>query len=396
MLVSLTARDFRNLAPLDFSPGAGSHLLLGGNGAGKTSLLEAVYVLATTRSFRTSKIGDCARHGAAGFHLAGEVERAARSRLEVGWRREPGGTGERTRSVNGNQTSVADHLEVMTVVAATGADAEILTGAPALRRRFLDRGVVSTRPGALESLSRYRRTLRNKRDLLSQQGGGVDPAELDTWNTLLATAAAEVIALRFAYTRRLEVRLLEVLEEAALPFPQVTLRYRPSPALELPRAAAEAATGDTAGGGSTGGETGRPVDRAALEAAILERLRGSVRSEVGRGQPLLGPHRDDLEVLWGGHPVRATVSAGERKALSLLLTAAHGRALAAAEREPIYLLDDLDAELSADTLAKAWRVFTGGRQLLVTSNRPTVWHGLEMDHRSHLRRGEIQADGVNL
>ena len=203
----------------------------------------------------------------------------------------------------------------------------------------------------------------------------MDPAELDTWNTLLASAAAEVVAPRFVYTRRLEARLGEVLEEAALPFPEIALRYRPSPALELPV--------DDAGGG---------VDRPALQEAILERLRGSAAAEVRRGQPLLGPHRDDLEVLWGGHPVRSTVSAGERKALWLLLTAAHGRALAAADREPVYLLDDLDAELSAATLARVWSVFAGGRQLLVTSNRPSVWEGLEMDHRSRLRRGGLEIE----
>ena len=68
MLTHLTARDFRNLEPLSWRPAAGSHLLLGGNGAGKTSLLEAVYALATTRSFRAAQIGDCARHGAGSFH----------------------------------------------------------------------------------------------------------------------------------------------------------------------------------------------------------------------------------------------------------------------------------------------------------------------------------------
>lgn len=377
MIVSLTARDFRNLEPLEFAPGAGSHLLLGDNGAGKTSLLEAVYALATTRSFRTSQIGDCARHGSEGFHLAGEVEGAARSRLEVAWVA-TGNGGERQRSVNGNQTTLAEHLEALPVVAATAADGEILTGAPALRRRMLDRGVVSTRPGALDALSRYRRTLQNKRDLLAQAGGAPDPAELDTWNTLLATAAAEVMTLRDAYTRRLAARLHEVLAEAELPFPEIALRYRPSPALEIHPPGA-------------GHET--------LEATVLDRLRRSTATEVRRGQPLLGPHRDDLEILWGGHPVRATVSAGERKALSLLLTAAHGRALEAAGREPVYLLDDLDAELSAATLTRVWRVFAedgtgerdgaGGRQILVTTNRPGVWRELPLDRRSEVVRGKV-------
>ncbi|HXO40385.1 MAG TPA: AAA family ATPase, partial [Thermoanaerobaculia bacterium] len=64
MLSHFTARGFRNLQPLDLAPSPGSHLLLGGNGAGKTSLLEAIYVLATTRSFRAGQVVDCVAHGA--------------------------------------------------------------------------------------------------------------------------------------------------------------------------------------------------------------------------------------------------------------------------------------------------------------------------------------------
>ncbi|HEX6201640.1 MAG TPA: AAA family ATPase, partial [Thermoanaerobaculia bacterium] len=123
MLVRLTARTFRNLEPLDLRPAPGRHLLVGGNGAGKTSLLEAVYVLATTKSFRTSRIADCARHGAGGFHLGGEVEAGARVALEVGWRAAPGGLesageaagGERLRLVNGRTAPLAEHLAVLPV-----------------------------------------------------------------------------------------------------------------------------------------------------------------------------------------------------------------------------------------------------------------------------------------
>jgi DNA replication and repair protein RecF len=357
VLATLEARNFRNLAPLGFAPGAGSHLLLGDNGAGKTSVLEAVYALATTRSLRTSQIADCARHGAGGFHLAGEVEGDARVRLEVGWRAGNDG-GERHRAVNGSQTTLAEHLEVLPVVAWTAGEAEVLTGAPALRRRFLDRGVVGSRPAALAALTRYRQTLRQKRELLA--AGRVDEAELATWNAMLAAAGAAVMALRRAYAERLAARLAEVWAEAALPFPEVELTYRPSPA-------------------TTGGK--------ADEGAILARLHAAADQEVRRAQPLLGPHRDDLEVLWGGHPVRATVSAGERKALSLLLTAAHGRTLAAAGRDPVYLLDDLDAELAPSTLERVWQAFSPARQLLATSNRPAVWKDVALDRRSLLQAG---------
>jgi len=392
VLTALTARNFRNLEPLEWSPGAGRHLLLGGNGAGKTSLLEAVYVLATTRSFRTAHVADCARHGSDGFHLAGEVEGEARVSLEAGWRRD----GERYRSVNGSAGSLAEHLAVQPVVAWTAADGEVLTGAPALRRRFLDRGVLGLRPAALEALSRYRRTLSQKRQLLAAPGR-VDDAQLATWNAVLAPAAAQVMALRRDYVGRLEVRLDEVLHQAALPFPPIALRYRPSPALRAARDGAPAAQGDDAGAerqeGTAEGDAAKgdaAADGSPTEpAAVLARLQRAARGERRRGMPLIGPHRDDLEVLWGGYPVRATVSAGERKALSLLLTAAHGRVLTAAGRRPVYLLDDVDAELSAESLGRVWQAFAEAAQLLATSNRPGVWEGLAAEHR-----WEVSAGGV--
>lgn len=367
MLARLAARTFRNLEPLDLRPAPGRHLLVGGNGAGKTSLLEAAYVLATTKSFRTSRIADCARHGAEGFHLAGEVEGEARVALEVGWRAAVGWEapaeapgGERLRLVNGRTPPLAEHLAVLPVVAWVATEAEVPSGAPALRRRFLDRGVVGTRPAALGALLRYREALRGKRDLLASGRAGGE--ELASWNALVAEAGAEVARLRAAYAEALARELAAVAAEAALPFPEIALRYRPSPA-----------------------------DALAGAAAVLARLERRADEERRRGLALVGPHRDDLAVLWGGHSVRSTVSAGERKALSLLLTAAHARVLAAAGRAPLHLLDDLDAELAPDTLARLWTVFAGAPQLLATSNRPAVWRDLAVEHRWQVGEGRLAA-----
>jgi DNA replication and repair protein RecF len=318
-------------------------------------------VLATTKSFRTSRIADCARHGAGGFHLGGEVEVEARVALEVGWRDDRSAAGgERLRLVNGRATPLAEHLGVLPVVAWVSTEAEVPTGAPALRRRLLDRGVVGTRPAALGVLHRYREALRGKRGLLAAGRAGAE--ELASWNTLLAEAGAEVAALRATYAERLAAELEGVAAEADLPFPAVTLRYRPSP--------------DDALAGAT---------------AVLARLERRADEERRRGLALVGPHRDDLVIRWGGQAVRGTVSAGERKALSLLLTAAHARVLAAAGRPALHLLDDLDAELAPDTLARLWRVFAAAPQLLATSNRPAVWRELELEHRWQVRGGEVEA-----
>ena len=351
MLVHLEARRFRNLASLKQSFALGSHLVLGANGAGKTSLLEAVYLLATTRSFRTPRIADCCRHGAADFQVVGEVDTDRRIRLELDWR-----DGQRERSVNGCRTSLAEHLSALPIVSWTADDSEILVGPPAARRRFLDRGVLGLRPVAIEAMSRYRQALKEKRQLL-QRGG----RELETWNQVLATAASELVVLRSTYVDRLRVVLAEVLEACQLDMGTIDVSYR----------------------GSL---------RSGLEgpSAIVEELMAAADRERALQQPILGPHRDDLLIRWDGYALRRVASAGERKALGLALLAAHGRILSDGGRDPVYLLDDADTELDQERLTALWRVFGACRQLFATSNRPKVWEGAEIEHRWRCEDGRLR------
>jgi DNA replication and repair protein RecF len=265
--------------------------------------------------------------------------------------------GQRLRALNGKVTPLAEHLAVLPVVAWTAAaEAEVLVGAPKARRRFLDRGVVGMRPAALEILGRYREALRQKRDLLLGDGSGIE-----IWNELLAATAADVIAQRHRYIELLRAQLTGVVEASGLEFPPVELHYRPSP-----------------GNGLEGQE------------AIADALDRIADRERRRQVPLLGPQRDELEILWGGHEIRRVASAGERKALSLMLVAAHGRVMQAAGRPPLYLLDDMDSELAPPTVAAAWEVFRREGQLLATSNRPQVWLTLEVETIWEMERGEMR------
>lgn len=323
--------------------------MLGPNGAGKTSLLEAIYVLATTRSFRTSRLSECCRHGGSeSFDLTGQIEGEARVDLSFTWSEEG-----RRRLLNGNESSLGEHLEVLPVVSWSATDSEVIDGAPAARRRLLDRGLVSLQPRSLGVLSRYRRALEQKRQLLYRGQGALRP-----WNELLATTAAEIRSLRAAYVERLSAALAELLAESRLDLPPVVLEYRPSPQTERPGA-----------------------------EAILEALEALERRERQRRSPLAGPHREDLVVGWAGHEARRVASGGERKLLGTALAAARGRVLAAAGRQPIYLLDDLDAELDRGRLEAVWSLFQGRGQVLVSSHRPEVWTDLETDSRWRLERG---------
>ncbi|MDX1502208.1 MAG: DNA replication and repair protein RecF [Thermoanaerobaculia bacterium] len=338
-LARLEARGFRNLEPLDLGVEPGRHLLLGGNGAGKSSLLEAIYVAATTRSFRAARLAECTRHGEEGFRLAARVEGARRADVEVTW----GATEGLGRRVNGAAATLTEHLQVLPVVGWSSADLEILAGGPRHRRRFLDQGIVGVRPASIEHLSRYRRALDQKRELLSRGVG----RGLSAWNELLAGEAAEIAALRAAYAERLAGLLADTAAASGLDLPPVTLSYRPSPDAAL-----------------TGAER------------LLAALEEAAPRERERRAPLLGPHRDELEIRWGGHEVKRVASAGERKLIGLLLTAARGRVLAASARPPVYLLDDLDTELDRRRLEAVWELFSEAGQLFASSNRGAVWRGL--------------------
>ena len=332
--------------------------MLGDNGAGKTSFIEGVYLLATTRSFRTPRIHDCLRHGEGSFFLSGETD--DRAQLEVAWVE-----GERIRRTRGARASLADHLAVLPVVSWTQSDLEVLVGPPQARRKFLDRGVVGCRPSAIQVISRYRRALQEKRRLLQKakpsDGHLVDL--MDPWNHLVAAAAAELAKLRFDYVEALARELCEVIEVCDLQLPSVSLRYKPSP-------------------------------KNALEGAdiIYDKLEAALPREAALQQPTLGSHRDDLEIRWKGLPIRQVASAGERKALGLALTAAHGRVLEASSVRPVYLLDDVDTELDAGRLASLWQFFGATEQVFATSNRPVVWRDLAVPHRFKCNAGSIERE----
>jgi DNA replication and repair protein RecF len=354
VLARLEARGFRNLADLDLDLGPGSHLFLGPNGAGKSSVLESVYYLATSRSFRARQIADCVRHGAEGFRIAGEVENESRQKLTAGF-----AEGKKFRSVNDKATSLADHLAVLPVVSWSTGDAEILTGSPLFRRRLLDRGILGLRPTSLEALERFRRALMQKREIL-QRGDGPVGEELPSWNGVLAGAISELAELRNQFFLLLREQLARVLEDLDLSLPEIEINYRPSPSSALQ------------GAEEIFRSLGRLADR-----------------ELRRGGPLVGSQRDEIEISWGGRDIRSVASAGERKVLGLALLAAQGRVLSDAGRAPLVLLDDADAELATATLGAVWKTFATAPQILTTSSRPQAWLTVPVDHVWQVEKGAL-------
>jgi DNA replication and repair protein RecF len=195
-------------------------------------------------------------------------------------------------------------------------------------------------------LARHRQVLAQKRELLRRRQGG-----LDAWNRLLAEAGSTLQRVRADWVARLAGHLTAVLTASERGLPPVVLRYEPSPA-----------------SGPEGPE------------AFYQELAAVADDELRLGRPCIGAHLDRLSILWGGESagtrseldVSRVASAGERKALGLLLVAAQAELLEAAGRAPTLLLDDVDAELDLAALGAVWRVLAAGRQVLASSSRDEV------------------------
>lgn len=338
-LSSLKIHQFRNLENTEWAPLPGRQLLLGKNGAGKTSLLEAVYVLATSRSFRSARLSSCCRRGSDALFLGGFVEAAAGIRLTLGWNHSAGPQ----REVDGREATAKEYLEVLPAVCWWRGSTAVLTDEPRWRRRLLDQGLVGLRPSALAVRERFRRALAAKRALIAKGKA----RELSAWNELFVSSAQDLYRLRAAYTAQLSASLRDVLSRSDLALPPIRLKYRPSPVEALDSA---------------------EELRAAIETRVKEELKS--------GRLLVGPQRDELELRLAGEPLREGASAGEIKTLGLALTVARARVLAEGGKEPVLLLDDADAELDRVRLERVWGIVPGEWQTLISSNRPEVWRDL--------------------
>ena len=284
--------------------------------------------------------------------MRSEVERDGRWDLGLAYSADG-----RRLTLQDKPSTVAEHLALLPVVVWSEAERDLAAGPTAGRRRFLDRAALLLRPARLAEHLELQRVLAQKRHLLAARGRAAD---LEAWNDLLAPLVARRAAERAELATRLATSAGERLAGQGSDLPPLRLTYQPSPAGALEGAAA--------------------VAEALAEAAAAERE---------RGQPLVGPQRDRVELLLESSAARRSPSAGERKVLVLSLLAGLADLLAAAGRAPLVLLDDLDAELDRDRLALAVRLFAASPQTVATSSRPEAFEGLAAGARWGLAKGVL-------
>lgn len=333
----------RNLRAVELELAGGLTVVIGRNGQGKTSLLEAVYLLATGRSFRTQRPEELVAWDGGPTRVTGRVaRRAGEARLGVVI-----DGGARLLLVDGRETGLESFLGWVDLVALPNERMAVLRGGPDERRRFLDRGIVGLDPSYLRSLGEYRRTLAHRNAFLKKPGGR---AEAEAWERGLITAAARIHRRRREYALRLAAGTAEA--GRAL-FPgglDVVVRYQPSPAAAGQR------------------------DVADFEVVFAEALDRRRATDAALGFTSEGPHRDDLAVELEGADLRRYGSGGQVRLAVVALKLSKLRLLREEKGESsLFLMDDFDSDLD-DTraIALAAHLHEGGFQALVATSKESL------------------------
>ncbi len=347
-LERLELGDWRNAARTAFDSDAGVVVLHGENGQGKTNLLEAVWMLGALRSFREARVGRLVRHGREEARIAAVVVgRSGRRRLEWRWR-----GGARTLLVDGVPTrDLGAWFAILRAVLFCPEQVGIVRGGPAERRAFLDRAAFAADPGHLEVARAYRRAVRQRAALLAAPP--VDPDQLAAWDADLVARGAELVRRRALAVAALREPFREA-HRALAGAGEVDLRLRGWAELD---AASPAAI---------------PAIRERL-ARLLEERRPE---ELRQGRVLVGPHRDELDILLDGRPARVHASQGQARTLVLALKLAELEAARRAGETPLFLLDDLGGELDRRRMERLTRRLVAlPNQVWLTTTDPGLLGG---------------------
>jgi DNA replication and repair protein RecF len=354
----LTLTDFRNYAALRLDLWAGSVVLTGANGAGKTNLLEALSMLQPGRGLRGAALADMARRGGGGgWAVAARIEASRQEATALGteWQPTQGGeeAGQRRAVIDGEPAaSVSAFARHLTLLWLTPAMDRLFTGPPGDRRRYLDRLVASLDPDHPSHVGAYERAMRDRNLLLAE--AAPDRTWLDALEARMAESAAAIAAARLSALDILSRHTHMEGREGAFPWARLSVSGELESAL-------------------------RTAPSVHAEEAFRKRLGEARRADAAAGRALSGPHRSDLEVVFGPKDMPAALcSTGEQKALLVGLVLAQASAIGTHRAvSPVLLLDEIAAHFDerrrealfgmlAERSAQAW----------LTGTDPGLFEGL--------------------
>ena len=301
----LRLRDFRNYARIDAEFGPGFHLLVGDNAQGKTNVLEAIYLVATLRSFRGAASQQMVRHGQKGYFVGAKVQSHGPNEIKMYW-----SSHERQLSLNGQPVKrLSEYLGTLRTVVFCTEDLQIIKGTGRNRRRFMDLLLTQTYPTYLPTLQRYARALRSRNALLKR--AIQDAAALEGFTAELSKSGMEIIRMRAELVPKFAPIAADAHRRVAQGAEELVLAYEPSVKTDFALALAQT----------------RERERAARMTVV-------------------GPHRDDLQLLINGRSAAEFGSEGQKRTVAIALKMAQAEYVTNIHGfPPVLLIDDVMGEL---------------------------------------------------
>jgi len=338
-VATLRLRNWRNIESADLTLEPGLTVFVGANAQGKTNILEAVYYLATASSHRTRRNEDLIRWEQPAAHVRGEVAGTINHVLECGLERK-----RRILKRDGEPLSrVGDLYGTLRAAFFTPEDLEIVSGSPEQRRRFLDMAVAQVRSGYVRLLQRYKKSVRQRNEVLRSHRGGSSSAlenQLQVWDMSLAKLGADIVTARTDAVNS----LAPVFQE----------HYH---------GLAKEGVTDLSYQTRCEGES-----ESELSESIVQHLQRYRQRDLERGTTTVGPHRDDLSITLDERPLAVFGSQGQRRSAALALRLAESQLLAQKTGEPpVLLIDDVLYEMDRERRRRFWERTPEEYQLLVTA-----------------------------
>ena len=344
---TLTLDGFRSYGHLEVELGDGPHVVVGRNAAGKTNLVEALVLLSSGRSHRSSTDTEMVRWGADFGRASAQVETAARrEELEVVVHAKGSGPGFRKRiRVNGVNRRASALPSVLRTVLFAPEDMLLIIGSPSLRRNLLDALVAQREPTAAAVMSTYQRTLTQRNSLLRRiREEEAGRAELAYWDTVIVDNGSLILDWRQQTLSAMAGPLAVAHREIAPEETSLALRYA---------------------------SNAEPGPSESNEDALRRRLRETADKEVWNGATLVGPHRDDFVFESAGRELTEFASRGQQRTAILALKLAELDLLTLLDgRPPLLLLDDVFSELDPERRAHLVRRIGSLPQAIVTTTTP--------------------------
>lgn len=396
--LELSARGWRNLEPLSFEPGPSVNVFFGANAQGKTNLLEAIYYVATLRSFRTVRPSQMIAWGGDRLSLSARTEMGGLStHLAVQL-----GKNSRELLVDGSGVEASeDYFGGFNVVVFTPEHLGLVRGEPVLRRQFMDRALFHLDRSQLGLVRRYNRLLKERNACLRRYAEAPRRAQtmLDAVDPQLSEVGSCLAVRRQRLLMELSTRFQEIHGRVSGGEKEVALRYRA-------RGLGTSALKRSGSSGEAGVEEGNiwvpgveeataeepeelcaePTDEEAAIDVHRQKLSLALsfrrEEDLRRGFTSVGPHQDDLELRIGGRSARHSASQGETRTLVLALKLAEVELVRERRSEvPVLLLDDLGSELDRGRREELLgQVLSLGGQTFLTTVVPDSLPG----HENHV------------